>query len=93
MESIATVPYIINNTGAEYAKIGTEKSTGTKLISASGHVKNPGVYEIELGISVYEFINSDEYLGGMLDDRPLKALVPRRFFCANFTSAFDLQNC
>ncbi len=76
MESIATVPSIVNNYGAEYAKIGTEKSTGTKLISASGHIKNPGVYEIELGLSVYEFMNSDEYLGGMLDDRPLKALVP-----------------
>jgi NADH-quinone oxidoreductase subunit F len=50
------------------------KITGTKLISASGHVKNPGVYEIEL--DVYEFMNSDEYLGGMSSDRPLKALVP-----------------
>jgi NADH-quinone oxidoreductase subunit F len=39
-------------------------------------VKNPGVYEIELGLSVYEFMNSDEYLGGMSSDRPLKALVP-----------------
>ena len=39
-------------------------------------IKNPGVYEIELGVSVEEFINSDEYCGGMIDDRPLKALVP-----------------
>ena len=76
VESIAAVPWIVNNSGAEYAKIGTEKSTGTKLISASGHIKKPGVYEIELGISVYEFINSDEYCGGMMNDRPLKALVP-----------------
>ncbi len=76
VESISAVPWIVMNSGAEYAKIGTEKSTGTKLISASGHIKKPGVYEIELGISVYDFINSDEYCGGMLDDRPLKALVP-----------------
>ena len=76
VESIAAVPWIVMNSGAEYAKIGTEKSTGTKLISASGHIKKPGVYEIELGISVYEFINSDEYCGGMMDERPLKALVP-----------------
>jgi NADH-quinone oxidoreductase subunit F len=62
--------------GDDYAKIGIGRSTGTKLISASGHVKNPGVYEIELGLSVYEFMNSDEYLGGMSSDRPLKALVP-----------------
>lgn len=76
VESIAAVPWIVNNSGEEYAKIGIGRSTGTKLISASGHCKNPGVYEIELGLSVDEFMNSDEYLGGMMDDRPLKALVP-----------------
>lgn len=76
VETIAAVPWIVNNSGAEYAKIGIGRSTGTKLISASGHVKNQGVYEIEMGLSVYEFMNSDEYLGGMISDRPLKALVP-----------------
>lgn len=76
VETIAAVPWIINNTGDEYAKIGIGRSTGTKLISASGHIKRPGVYEIELGLSVEEFMNSDEYCGGMIDDRPLKALVP-----------------
>lgn len=76
VESISSVPWIVLNTGEEYAKIGVGRSTGTKLISASGHIKNPGVYEIELGLSVDEFMNSDEYLGGMVNDRPLKALVP-----------------
>jgi len=76
VESIAAVPWIVMNGGAEYAKIGLERSTGTKLISASGHIKNPGVYEIEMGITVEEFMNSDEYCGGIIDDRPLKALVP-----------------
>lgn len=76
VESIAAVPWIVMNSGAEYSKIGLERSTGTKLISASGHIKNPGVYEIEMGITVEEFMNSDEYCGGMIDDRPLKALVP-----------------
>jgi len=76
VESIAAVPWIVMNGGVEYAKIGLERSTGTKLISASGHIKNPGVYEIEMGITVEEFMNSDEYCGGMIDDRPLKALVP-----------------
>ena len=76
VESISAVPWIVMNGGAEYAKIGLERSTGTKLISASGHIKNPGVFEIEMGITVEEFINSDEYCGGMIDDRPLKALVP-----------------
>lgn len=76
VESISAVPWIINNSGADYAAIGKERSTGTKLISASGNIKKPGVYEIELGLSVYEFMNSDEYCGGMETDRPLKALVP-----------------
>jgi NADH-quinone oxidoreductase subunit F len=44
--------------GDEYAKIGVGKSTGTKLISASGHINKPGVYEIELGLPVEEFIYS-----------------------------------
>lgn len=76
VESISAVPWIINNGGNEYAKIGVGKSTGTKLISASGHIKKPGVYEIELGLTVSEFFYSDEYLGGMMNDLPLKAVVP-----------------
>lgn len=76
VETIMDIPWIVNNGGDEFAKIGTGKSTGTKLISASGHVKKPGVYEIELSISVEEFVMSDEYLGGMYSDRPLKACVP-----------------
>ncbi len=76
VESIMNIPWIILNGGEEYAKIGIGKSTGTKLISASGNIKNPGVYEIELSISVEEFVMSDEYLGGMQTDRPLKACVP-----------------
>lgn len=76
VESIATIPWIINNGADEYIKFGTEQSRGTKLISASGHIKNPGVYEIDLGLPVYEFINSDEYCGGMMNEHPLKAVVP-----------------
>jgi NADH-quinone oxidoreductase subunit F len=76
VETIATIPWIVLNGGEEYAKIGVGRSTGTKLISASGHIKNPGVYEIELGLPVDEFMNSDEYLGGMISERPLKAVVP-----------------
>jgi NADH-quinone oxidoreductase subunit F len=64
------------NGGDEFAKIGIGKSTGTKLISVSGNVKNTGVYEIELGVPVEEFVMSDEYCGGMQTDRPLKACVP-----------------
>ena len=56
VETLATVPTIINMGGAEYAKIGTEGSTGTKLISVSGDVQRPGNYEIVLGTSSREII-------------------------------------
>lgn len=75
VESIANMPWIINNGGDAYAAIGIGRSTGTKLISASGHIRKPGVYEIELGLPVEEFMNSDEYCGGIRDGHYLKALV------------------
>ena len=75
VESIAAVPVIVNEGGDEYAKIGIGKSTGTKLISACGHVNNPGIYEIEMGVPVEEFIYSDEYCGGIWKGRELKAVV------------------
>jgi len=75
VESIANMVWIINNGGDAYASIGIGRSTGTKLISASGHIRKPGVYEIELGLSVEEFMNSDEYCGGIRDGHHLKALV------------------
>jgi len=75
VETIAAVVPIINMGGEEYAKIGVGKSTGTKLISASGHINKPGVYEIELGITVEEFIYSEEYCGGIRNGKKLKAIV------------------
>ncbi len=75
VETIAAVVPIINNGGEEYAKIGVGKSTGTKLISASGHINKPGVYEIELGVPVEEFIYSEQYCGGIRNGKKLKAVV------------------
>jgi len=75
VESIAATVPILNMGGEEYAKIGIERSTGTKLISASGNINKPGVYEIELGVSVEEFIYSDEYCGGIAHGKRLKAVV------------------
>ena len=75
VETIAAVVPIINDGGDEYAKIGVGKSTGTKLISAGGNIRKPGVYEIELGITCEEFLNSDEWCGGV-EGRALKAVVP-----------------
>lgn len=75
VETITAVVPIINDGGEEYAKIGIGKSTGTKLISASGHINKPGVYEIEMGVPVEEFIYSEEYCGGILNGKKLKAVV------------------
>ena len=76
VESIASVVPIVNEGGAEYAKIGVGKSTGTKLISACGNIKKPGVYEIDMTISVEEFLYSDEWCGGIANGKRLKACIP-----------------
>jgi len=75
VESIAATVPIVNLGGEEYATIGVERSTGTKLISASGNIVKPGVYEIELGLPVEEFIYSDEYCGGIANGKRMKAVV------------------
>jgi NADH-quinone oxidoreductase subunit F len=76
VETLAAVVPIINLGGAEYAKIGIGKSTGTKLISACGNINKPGVYEIDMTISVEDFIYSDEWCGGIAKGKKLKACIP-----------------
>ncbi|MEI6694427.1 MAG: NADH-quinone oxidoreductase subunit NuoF [Bacteroidota bacterium] len=76
VETLASVAPIVNMGGKLYAEIGIGKSKGTKLISACGNINKPGVYEIELGITVEEFIYSDKYCGGIKDGKKLKAVVP-----------------
>ncbi|MEY3436780.1 MAG: NADH-quinone oxidoreductase subunit NuoF [Sphingobacteriales bacterium] len=76
VETIAAVVPIINNGGEDYASIGVGRSTGTKLISACGNINKPGVYEIDMTISVEEFIFSDEYCGGIPNGKRLKACIP-----------------
>ena len=76
VESLATVVPIINMGADEYVKIGTEQSRGTKLISACGNLERPGVYEIDLGLSVEEFIYGDDWCRGIKNGKQLKALVP-----------------
>ncbi len=74
VETLTALPWIINNGGAAHAAIGTEKSKGTKLFSVSGHVAKPGVYEVELGYPLLDFINNEA--GGVRDGRKLKAVIP-----------------
>lgn len=74
VETFAAIPWIIRNGAEAYAAIGTEKSKGTKLISASGHINKPGVYEVEMGYPFKRFL--EEECGGMLNGRKLKAVIP-----------------
>ena len=76
VETLAAVVPIINEGGEAYSKIGVGKSTGTKLISACGNINKPGVYEIDMTISVEEFIYSDTYCGGIANGKKLKACIP-----------------
>jgi len=74
VETLACVPHIINNGGAWFAGIGTERSTGPKLFCVSGHVERPGVYELPLGTTFREII--EEHCGGIRDGKKLKAFIP-----------------
>ncbi|MFM1894308.1 MAG: hypothetical protein RIQ90_1474 [Bacteroidota bacterium] len=76
VETIAAVVPIVSEGGEAYASIGIGRSTGTKLISACGNLARPGVYEIELGLSVEEFIYGDDYCRGIAHGKKLKACVP-----------------
>ena len=61
VETLACLPYILENGGAAYAKIGTEKSTGTKLLSLDWAFNRPGIYEVDMGTPLSAVI---EELGG-----------------------------
>ena len=74
VETISSVPWIINNSGKDYAKLGVEGSTGTRIFSLSGHVNNPGNFEIEMGCSFGEFI--DTFGKGIKDNKSVKAYIP-----------------
>jgi NADH-quinone oxidoreductase subunit F len=72
VETYANVPIIIEKGSAWYSKIGTDKNTGTKAFSLVGKVKNTGLIEIEMGSPLKKIIY--DIGGGMLDDRPFKAV-------------------
>jgi NADH-quinone oxidoreductase subunit F len=74
VETLSTVPWIVNNGGAAYVKFGTEKSPGTRLMSVSGNVRKPGVYEVELGQTFRHVIM--ELAGGPPEGRNVKVFWP-----------------
>jgi NADH-quinone oxidoreductase subunit F len=74
VETLATVPHIIAMGGSQYAQLGTESSTGTKLVSVSGDVQRPGNYEIELGMRTREIVY--DLAGGPPEGREVKFWFP-----------------
>jgi NADH-quinone oxidoreductase subunit F len=85
VESITTVPPIIEMGGAEYAKVGPESSTGTRVFSLSGNVARPGNYELPHGFPLKDLIY--EVGGGIPEGRTLKAVIPGGSSTAILTAA------
>jgi NADH-quinone oxidoreductase subunit F len=74
VETLMNAPLILRMGGEEYAKIGTERSTGTKVVSVSGNVTRPGNYEVDLGTPTREIIY--DLAGGPGDGRSIKFFFP-----------------
>jgi len=79
VETLSTIPAVINGGGEWYAGLGTPKNGGTRLYSISGHVNRPGIYELPLGFPLRRLI--DEVAGGMLGGKKLKAVIPGGSSC------------
>ena len=84
VETLAAVPHIINGGGQWYADLGTPKNGGTRLFCLSGHVNNPGVYELPMGYNLLKMIN--EVGGGVWNGRKLKAVTPGGSSCPVLTA-------
>jgi NADH-quinone oxidoreductase subunit F len=77
VETMSNLPWIINNGGAEFAALGTGRSTGTRLFALSGRVKNPGVYEVEMVKNTFrDLIYDPQFGGGIIGDKAIKAFIP-----------------
>jgi len=74
VETLASIPFIIDKGGEYFASIGVEKSTGFKLFAVSGHVKQRGVYEKPMGYPLKKLIYED--CKGIIEDKKLKAVIP-----------------
>ena len=76
VETIANVPLIVAKGAEWFTGIGPDKNNGPKLFCVSGHVKNPGVFEAAMDVTLKELIFGESFAGGMRDGRTLKAVIP-----------------
>jgi NADH-quinone oxidoreductase subunit F len=84
VESVASVPAIVNNGVAWFTAMGTEKSKGFTLYSLSGHVNNPGQFEAPLGVTLRQLL---EISGGVRSGHKLKFWTPGGSSTPIFTDA------
>jgi NADH-quinone oxidoreductase subunit F len=77
IETIANVPFIVNEGGQTFHDIGAPTSTGMRMFAVSGHVNRPGVFEVPNGVTTFRMLfEAPEYCGGIRDDRAIKAFIP-----------------
>jgi NADH-quinone oxidoreductase subunit F len=77
VETLSNLPWILVNGGAAFAALGNETARGTRLFAVSGHVANPGVFEVEFGVTTYrDLIEGADFAGGVRDGKALKAFIP-----------------
>ncbi len=76
VETLTNVPLIVAKGPEWFAALGPEKNGGPKLYCVSGHVKNPGVFEASMNITLRELIEGEKYAGGVPNGRQLKAVIP-----------------
>ncbi|MET0729056.1 MAG: NADH-quinone oxidoreductase subunit NuoF [Acidimicrobiales bacterium] len=77
VETLSNLPWILSHGGAKFADLGAETSRGTRMFAVSGHVRNPGVYEVEFGVTTFrDLIYAPVYGGGIRDGNQLKAFIP-----------------
>lgn len=74
VETLANVPFILNEGAKAFARMGTPNNTGTQLVCVSGHVRRPGVYEVELGRNLISIIN--DFGGGVRDNKAILGVIP-----------------
>jgi len=77
VETLSNLPWIVANGGAAFAALGAERSLGTRLFAVSGHVNQPGVYEVEFGTTTFrDLLYGDRYGDGIRHGNRLKAFIP-----------------
>ena len=74
VETLGNLPYILEIGATAYSAIGPAKSPGPKLFCVSGHVENPGTFELPMGVPLRTLI--DKHAGGIWKGRKLKAVIP-----------------